>query len=476
MNYDSVIKFTSNTFGRCATSSGYYNNVNSWLEWYKGFVPSFHTRKVADGLSVSNIDIRQLRMAKRACEDWSSSLVNEKIDITITTQTAEKKTNSFIQGIKGDGGVLGTNNFTVGLSDALEQMFALGTSAIVISLDNLVTSEDGTILDGSKARININFHNATTIIPVSSRNGKITEVALLSEFTIKGKTFYNISVHLKEEDGYVIYNKTINSSGEEVTTDQSLIPIIRTKSYRPLFEIIKPAIANNVDLNSPMGISIYANSIDILKSIDDVYDASSNEVNTGRRLVFMDKAMLPTDERGNRIIPQDAKRNYFQFIGNDISSTDASSLNNVIADKTMQLRVSDIDSELQNQLNMFSTSCGLGTKYYQVTPSGIVTATQYSGERNDFMRNAKKQSNMLKVALQNVITEIIWVGKNIIGLPLSPDAKVSVGVSDGIIEDDSVERANDRQDVKDGIMTKAEYRAKWYNETELEASDKLKNI
>ena len=41
-----------------------------------------------------------------------------------------------------------------------------------------------------------------------------------------------------------------------------------------------------------MGISIFANSIDKLKSIDDKYDSFDNEFNDGRRRILIDKTAL----------------------------------------------------------------------------------------------------------------------------------------------------------------------------------------
>jgi hypothetical protein len=51
------------------------------------------------------------------------------------------------------------------------------------------------------------------------------------------------------------------------------------------------------------------------------------------------------------------------------------------------------------------------------------------------------------------------------GLSVDPSAKIDIMYNDGVDVDDTQQREQDRQDVKDGIMSKAEYRAKWYGET-----------
>lgn len=50
-----------------------------------------------------------------------------------------------------------------------------------------------------------------------------------------------------------------------------------------MFQIYKPNIANNIDLFSPCGLSVYANAIDQSKTIDIIYDSFCNEFLTGKR-------------------------------------------------------------------------------------------------------------------------------------------------------------------------------------------------
>ena len=47
--------------------------------------------------------------------------------------------------------------------------------------------------------------------------------------------------------------------------------------------------------------------------------------------------------------------------------------------------------------------------------------------------------------------------------------KTTVCFDDSIIEDSGTERERDRQDVRDGLMQKWEYRVKWYGEDEATA-------
>lgn len=471
MDYGSIFKFISSKFGNCYSNSSYYSNISEWLDWYKGYIKSFHSVRVSNGLSTPSRDIYSLKMAKRVCEDWASSMLNE--DVKIVVNSSNNKSSIFVQGTKGVGGVLGTNNFDEILSKTIEQMFALGTSAFVIDLSNIAVDTTGNIVDGSKSKILIKGINATRIIPISWYNGVVTEASFISEIVLRGKTYYIISSHIKEEDGYVIYNDLLNTNYKKESLDINLLPIIRTKSMNPLFYILRTNISNNIDLDSPLGISIYANAIDNLKGCDITYDSCLREVVTGQRIIMMNKCLLTTDDQGRPIAPQDVKQTYMQFFGDDAQSE----VSEFIKEFHPNLNTESLDKELQNQLNMLSSKVGLGTSYYKFdSSSGVVTATEYVGERNDFMRNAVKLSKSIRSTIHDLVLGILFVGKNILGANVDDNAKVDISISDGVVEDDSKEREQDRQDVKDGIMSKAEYRAKWYGETLEDAQSKINSI
>lgn len=471
MDYGSIIKFVTNRFSSCYTNSNYYTNIGEWLEWYRGNVKSFHSIKVSNGLTTPTREIYALKMAKRVCEDWASSMLNE--DVNIVVNSNNKKSSIFVQGSKGNNGVLGSNNFDVLLSQTIEQMFALGTSALIIDLDNIAVDEQGNVVDGSKAMIRLKSVNATRIIPISWTNGVVTEASFVSELVHSGKTYYVVSSHIKEDDGYVIYNDLIDTNYKTASLNINLLPVLRTKSLKPLFYIMKTNIANNIDLDSPMGLSIYANAIDTLKGCDVAYDCCLREVITGQRIVMMNKCLLTTDDSGRPIAPQDVKQTYMQFFGDDAQSD----VSEFIKEFHPTLNTDALDKELQNQLNMLSSKVGLGSNYYRFdSSSGVVTATEYVGERNDFMRNAVKISKSIKIALKDLVLGILFVGKNILGANVDDNAKIDITLSDGVVEDDTKEREQDRQDVRDGIMTKAEYRAKWYGETIEEARAVIDSI
>ena len=466
MDYGSMVKFIRGRFGSCYSNSSYYNEISTWLEWYKGYVPSVHVAKISNGIEIRERKLYRLKMAKRVCEDWASSLLNEDVKFVVSS---DDKSGIFLYGSKGNRGVLGSNNFQTIISTLVEQVFALGTGAIVVDLSNIGVDESGEIVIADNAKIEIKSFNATRIIPISYRNGIVTECAFVSEINEKGKTYYVVSAHtLSEEGDYIIQNTVCDGSYNPASLNVNIIPLIKTHSKLPLFTIIKTNIANNIDLDSPMGISVYSESLDNIACCDIIYDSCIREVITGQRIVMMNKMLLTVGEDGKPITPQDVKQTYMQFFGDDASSD----IHEYIKEFHPTLNTEALDKEMQNQLNILSDKVGLGTGYYKFDSNTVKTATEYIGEHNDFQRNVKKMSNALVEGLQKMATAILFLGKNVLKQNVNDNAKIEVFASDGAIESDTEQREQDRKDVEMGIMSKAEYRAKWYGET-VETAEKV---
>ena len=471
MEYQKIMKMLYEKYGSCYMNDEFYAKIKYWLDWYKGYVETIHKKRVSNGMNCFEEEVYRLEMAKRVCEDWTSAILADGVKITITAKN--KQTENLVQGVKATSGVLGSNNFDNVLSTFLERVFAFGTGAIVADLENIGVDEAGNLVSVQNANIRIRTYDATCIIPLKYSNEVITDIAFISRTkTLNGEVTI-ITTHVLEADGYVIYNTAMKGTNQVMLN--GLIPMFRTKSPYPLFHIVKTNISNNIDLDSPMGVSIYANATDILKAVDLAYDSCIRDTITGQRIILMNKKLLTKDSTtGNYITPQDARKSYMYFVGDEVANLGEKG-NQFYQEFTPTLNTDKLDAELQNQLNMLSNKVGLGTRFYNFNISSGVTATEYVGERNDFIRNCNKMKLSIQNSVKNLVLSIIYLG-GIIGKTVDPNAKIDVAIADGIIESDKEKREQDRQDVKDGIMSKAEYRAKWFGESLEEAEKKIKEI
>lgn len=438
----------------------YYTKIAQWEEWYEGYVPEFHRTRVANGINVIQRDIYHLNMAKRVAEDWSSALLAEDLEIKIESSD-RNKSSIFVQGSKGDGGVLGSNDFKNLLSQALESAYALGTSAIVLGINNIAVDDSDNIINNNDRSLSLQSFDAMSILPISYDKNKITECAFISSVVVKGSACNLLNIHMTSSTGYVIMNYVIDSKGRKLDAESlGFVPFLETFSKIPYFTILKPNIVNNISKNTPLGISVYANAIDNLKGTDTAYDACIREVITGQRIIFFNKMLLMTDDSGKSIVPNDCKQSYMQFFGDD-----AFDVKEFIKEFHTTLNTEALNKELQNQLNMLSLKCGLGAHYYNFTQDGVTTATEYIGERQDFQRNAVKNAGFVTSAVRILVKAILSAGRQFLNANVNPESKVVVTIPDNILVDDTALRAQDREDVNSGLMTKVEYRMKWYNET-----------
>lgn len=428
--------------------------LSLWEAWYKGYVKDFHKYTIYTGKQYVDVNRKTLRIAKKCCEDWANLLLNEKCSITIKDQE------------KLDG-LLYRNNFWVRGNSLLEKAFALSIGATVGSLENLTITDKGEIVKTKDARPKLDYIIAKNIYPITYKNGELVECAFVKEDT----NSTNISIHkLNEKNEYDVINLVVEVKNNIATISKELI--FHTKSKKPLYQIYKPNIANNIDIDSPLGISIFANAIDILKAIDTNYDAFDMEIQLGRRRVMVSSSLIDTDEDGNFIGAFDPNDIVYYSLPTDLSGD-----NQLINELASQLRTNDISLALQEQLNLFSASVGFGKNYYTFGAGGggrpIQTATGIIAQNSDLFRSIKKHEILLEQALKDMVEMLVYLTNEFTLDHIEIGDEIIVNFDDSIIEDTESKKNSDRTDVTNGIMSKEEYRAKWYGEDIEKARENL---
>lgn len=457
--------------------SSFYSKIDMWDSWYRSNVKKFHQYRIYHGASrYERCHRKSLGMAKKICEDISDLLLNEKVKITIK----DPATDAFVKR------VLEEANFTVQGNEYQERKAACGTVAYVPYLTNMVLDEDGRVVS---AEVKLDYVAAKNIFPTAWENSRITEVIFVFEKTYKRKKYAQFQHHKLEpwvgENGedlgfqYVIENTVVlcsSGSGKELTPEEwndipyfaGLAARVETGSDQPQFVIDKLNIANNVDEDdsNPMGISLFANSIDVLAKIDIEYDSYANEFTMGRKRIFVAPEML-TDANGDQVFDPDDS--IFYQLPEDYFKDTKEAMHEV----NMSLRVQEHEDAINNDLNLLSFKCGFGTQYYRFERGTVATATQVISENSDMYRTIRKHEIILEDVLKDLIRCIIRLGQTANVPDLVLDTDITIDFDDSIIEDKQTERQEDRQDVAMGVMSPEEYRAKWYGETMEIAASKI---
>ncbi len=401
------------------------SHIDEYLEWYQNDVKKFHKYKVFNGVTTVSEDMFRLGMAKKICEDWATLLLNEKV--SIKAGNYEKRLNE----------ILRFNNFSVRGNQLIEIAFALGTGAFV-EYKNI------------KQSIVIDYVRANMIYPISWDNGDITECVFGSHRTYKGKKCIYLQIHRlgrdidEKSDLYYIENIYVDEeSGKEIEPPENINKKVETDSKFPLFQIITPNIFNNIDLDSPLGISVFANGIDQLKACDKIYDSYINEFILGKKriLVPVTMAKLQMEKDGVTAPIFDPNDTIFYSMPGDRSSD----LNLTAVDMT--IRAQEHELGIQRALDLLSLKCGMGTGRYKFDSTGVKTATEVISDKSDLYQNLKKNEKIINAA-------IIGLVKSIAFLDGESDIEVAVNFDDSIIEDSNTTIDRNIKLVQAGLRSK----------------------
>lgn len=409
-------------------------HISEWKEWYKGYVPSVHKYTTYNGHK--NITHRRLtlNMCKRTCEDWASLLMNEKVDINTDSESVNAKLKA----------VLTDNDFYVQANRLIEKAFALGTGAFTESVD----------ADGSPI---IDYVTADMIFPLSFCGDDITECAFSSIKNIKGKEYRYINIHTKDADGfYEVQNRFFDEKGTEVSAEKlgiNVRTVYGTGSKNRHFQIIRPNITNNVEEDTPLGISVCANAVAELAGADIIYDSYINEFKLGKKRIIVPETMTQRIKSENGVdtpLFDDNDTEFYSIPG--VPDTEQKPI-----EINMAIRSSEHKESLQTVLNLLSDKCGLGSGRYSYERSGLKTATEVISENSDLYRNLKKHEIVLKSALISLVKALLEVMGE-------PEAAIKIDFDDSIIEDKTAQFQRDKELVAMGAMSAAEFRSRYLNE------------
>ena len=439
----------------------FYTKVQEWKSWYEGDVKGFHRYRVRNGAGMVRCKRYTLNMGKKIPEDWANLLMNEKVKITLEGQ----KEQAFVDRVFTE------NNFLVKANEMQEKAFALGTVAFIPRAVGMEAKETGPV-PGSARGIVMDYVTVEHIWPLAWQNGIITECAFDSIVTVNGEQYCYLQIHHKVNGLYDIENRLYKYRNNNVDTEVGLtsvpnfkrVPrVVHTGSDRRRFVIDRPNIANNFD-DSPLGISIYANSIDVLKGADVAYDSYVNEFVLGKkRIMVKPSAMKYLD--GEQVFHSDDLAYY--VLPEDVSD------GAVITPIDMTLRTQEHNTGIQDQLNLLSSKCGFGETYYRFDGGSITTATQVISENSTMFRTIKKHEIILEQVLVELCRIILRLGNASMNAGLNEDIEISVDFDDSIIEDKATDFSRDMQLLQAGIMNDWEFRAKWMNESPDEAKKAL---
>ena len=453
-----VIDYINKNYKYNIPTTDIYGAIESWESWYKNDV-EFHQYRDSYG---KTRQMYSLGMAKRLCEDWASIIYTEKDEIITDKKQNKTFVKEFIEKVK----------LNKEIPRAIEKSAWSGTCAVIIRLKNIKVDGNGRLIPTDKTDFDLVKISAKNIIPLRIEHDKIIDVAFVSEETEGDNKYYYIELHKLEDEGYIIKNIYINAKTGKEVIKEGIIKELHTMSKTPLYSILETPIVNNIDNNIGLGMSIYGNAIDQLKDCDIKYHNSVMDFVLGGKKIIYNKKLIKYGVKKIKqadgtykteeypIYPDDISKQQFMEVGDSLSKDE------LMHEYNPDLRPEQNKNGLQFSLDILSFKANLGTKYYEFSDGAVVTATQYVGDRQDLMKNAKKYRNNLDEFIEDIIKAGLLLGRLVFKQNVTEDCNVEVVNKDGILITDEELKESYVNEIAQGLRQPWEYRVKFFGEDE----------
>ena len=403
----------------------FYNfGIFPWKWVYKGFYNAWH---LIAAPTIENPKATRrmayLNLSKAVCSELAGMVWTDQTEVTVSTagiELAENEEDPLQKFVRKSA--LEKNNFGVKMGETIEQAAALGGAALKVWRDVRHDSE-GREIEGSE-RLKIGYCMADQFIPTAWDNAEISEAVFISRQAKSGYYYTRLEWHKWDGVTYTITNELYRAdqyrTGSREPQDilGMRVPLAEIYPFldetatvdgieNTLFSYFRTPTANNIDDNSPLGVSIYANAMETLHALDICFDSFVREFRLGKKRIIVPARMIKTV-----IDPVSGEpRRYFDATDETyeaLSTDDPDSLK--IQDNSIELRVDEHVSAMNAFLNIFCLQVGLSSGTFSFdAKSGLKTATEVVSENSKTYKTVKNFQNMIRPAVVRLVENIITV-------------------------------------------------------------------
>lgn len=245
-------------------------------------------------------------------------------------------------------------------------------------------------------------------------NGNI-RAGIFFDFYEQSKKYYKrLEYHRFADDGvYLISNRCfISESSTSLGTEtditktpwKELMPDVGIENIeKPLFAVFKTPMANNIDIASPLGMSIFAEALEELKDLDIAYSRNAKEIYDSKRTVLADERLfegkaIMVDGEIVRVKPKMP-----DYIRNVLSEGQENFYQEINPNLNTDTRVKGIN----NILSILAYKCGYSNGYFSFdSMTGIQTATGVEASQQRTIQFIKDVRDKLEMTMDDLIYAI----------------------------------------------------------------------
>lgn len=266
--------------------------------------------------------------------------------------------------------------------------------------------------EAKKNTLSLDFVKAQSFIPLAWDNTEVLEGSFVDRRIVGEKKLVRVETHKRAQGGgYTITQKVFaEDTGLEVALDQfdqNLEPetIIPADITLPLFVYIPNPEANNIEPESPLGISLYANALDTLKRIDEAFDGMGQDIQFGRPRVALPGTVMRGyyDENGKKCMGFDPDEEiYLRIEGDDADKMKPVNLSN-------DLHPEAYKTAIQTNLDLLAMQTGFDAGYFSFDGTSVKTATEVISDNSHTFKTMQSfRTNLSEglIKLFRVINEL----------------------------------------------------------------------
>lgn len=399
----------------------FYQHLSIWLAIYKGYYREWHDLRYTTINGERKRRMRSMRMAKVVSQEMANLVFNEKCSISIGSE--DQDTEEFQDNVLN---VLSDNAFYQNFQDYLEYMFATGGMVIKVF-----------VIDD---KIKLSYVRADCFVPIADDGKEVTEGIFVNE-SRKGDNYYtHLEWHIWEKGVYIVKNELYESRqrgdlGVKVpltTLFQDLEEeVVIGDLKKSLFVYFKPNIANNIDLNSTLGVSIYADALDTLYSLDVAFDSFNREFRLGKKRITVPASAVKTV-----VDPQSGTlHRYFDADDEVYEAFNFEQDHNEIKEHSTTLRVDEHISAINALLNILAMQTGFSAGAFTFDSEGLKTATEVVSQNSKTYRSRSGHITLIEEGIKDLV-EIIGDVAELYDLFSAPEEfDTKVNFDDSIAED-----------------------------------------
>lgn len=299
------------------------------------------------------------------------------------------------------------------------------------------------------------FGTSRDFVPVAlDENGHITEGVFYERIQYHGKIYERREHHTFRNGVHAVKNTAVIYGSEQLVELSDiprwscLLPYGEIETDIPMIATFRTPYANNIDLNSELPVSIYANSIRTLAEINNAHSEYCAEFRKMSAKVFADSTIL----HGNKGIPDD----YFV----SVSSDGVSAIEKQIMAFAPKIRENEHSSAINMEIGLYESQIGLSSGTFSFdSKKGLVTATQVLSEDRTTYNTVCQIQRQLRPVLETLSRIIVTLAR-FYGLNCN-GGECAIEFGDSVFEDTGTEFNRRMMLVQAGLL-KPEVLNAWY--------------